>query len=267
MPKPIITPIKNIGETIYKRVCPLYSFDAADKPYLIGSAVPFETETGGFLITAAHVCFDQFNKPLPLFTWSEFGPLVLREFRIAWEYKAGYTPDADVALIALTEDDVIKLKHSYWFSNQDAVSATKPLTPGVHYLIAGYPFIRNRIITTRLAPPSMATHLITGQIASVQVAKFNDKSDDCHFTLSFPLGKIRTLEHNNFRIPKPQGMSGGGIWRLNIDTVTKMATTPQLVGIGIEYHATKEARIFVGTRIQLALSLTDDLFLFWKISK
>jgi hypothetical protein len=129
----------------------------------------------------------------------------------------------------------------------------------VHYLLAGYPFIRNRITSTDLTPPALATHLITGHIESTQIVKSKDKTDECHFALSFPLAHIRTLYGDIFRVPKPQGMSGGGIWRLDIDTTTHMATTPQLVGIGIEYHKTKKVRVFVGTRVQVALSLATDL--------
>ena len=244
---------------MYRRVCPVYSFDAAGKPHMVGSAVPFATDRGAFLITAAHVCFDRRKLPVPLFTWADSGPLPLCEFRIAWDYRPGQTPDADVALLALSDDAANKLKASYWFCDPATVSTAKPKTPGVHYLIAGYPFSRNRITSTDLSPPALATHLITGQIDSVQGAKPTDKSDECHFALTFPMTQMRTHDGEVFRVPKPQGMSGGGIWRLDIDTTTQMATTPQLVGIGIEYHATKAARIFVGTRVQLALSLAADL--------
>jgi hypothetical protein len=249
---------------MHKRVCPLYSFDAAGKAHMVGSAVPFMDERGSFLITAAHVCFDRFKKPIPLFTWVDSGPLVLREFRIAWDYQPGRMPDADVALLSLSVQDAATLKQSYWFSDSAGVCAALPKTPGVHYLIAGYPFVRNRVTSTELAPPAMATHLITGHIESVQKESFKDKADAHHFALSFPMGQRRTLGGGVFRVPKPQGMSGGGVWRLGIDVATSMATMPQLAGIGIECHKTKEARVFLATRVQLALSLATDLHDFLK---
>lgn len=247
---------------MYKRVCPLYSFDAADKPHIVGSAVPFATDRGAFLITAAHVCFNLRKQPLPLFTWTDSGPLLLRELRIGWDYQPGRSPDADVALLALSDGDTARLRQSYWFSDSSAVSTTRVKTAGVHYLIAGYPFIRNRITSTDLTPPMLATHLITGHIDSVRETKAKDKTDECHFALTFPFTQVRTLDGGSFRVPKPQGMSGGGVWRLEIDAATHMASTPQLVGIGIEYQATKVARVFLATRVQLALSLAPDLLHF-----
>lgn len=53
-------------------------------------------------------------------------------------------------------------------------------------------------------------------------------------------------------------MSGGGIWRFEIDDSTHMITTPSLVGIGIEHH--KKQRTIVGTEIKVAMPLVRDLF-------
>lgn len=55
-------------------------------------------------------------------------------------------------------------------------------------------------------------------------------------------------------------MSGGGIWRLDIDIPNRLATTPLLVGIGIEHHKSKG--IFVATRVQQAIPLLQDLIEF-----
>jgi len=263
---PINTPLRSIIKAMHRCVCPLYSFDDAGKPYMVGSAVPFGMNRGSFLITATHVCFNHRRQPIPLFTWIDSDPLVLREFRIAWDHQAKKTPDVDVALLALSDDDSVKLKRTYLFSDLSSISTTMPKTRGIHYLIAGYPFIRNKITSTKLTPPALTTSLITGQIESIQQIKSKDKTDAHHFTLVFPLTPIRTLDGSKFRIPKPHGMSGGGIWRLNIDPTTHVASAPQLVGIGIEYHQTKEARVFLGTRVQVALSLAADLHHFMETS-
>lgn len=52
-------------------------------------------------------------------------------------------------------------------------------------------------------------------------------------------------------------MSGGGVWRLEINLSSGLATTPLLVGIGIEHHRTEET--FVVSRIQNAIPLAHDL--------
>ncbi|MGQ3057986.1 MAG: hypothetical protein ACT6T0_12440, partial [Nevskia sp.] len=67
----ILAPLKEIGEISHRRVCPLYSFDDGGKIHTVGSAIPFIGARHSFLITAAHVCFDHANRPVPLFTWAE----------------------------------------------------------------------------------------------------------------------------------------------------------------------------------------------------
>jgi hypothetical protein len=127
-------------------------------------------------------------------------------------------------------------------------------------LIAGYPAARNRFISTKYDPSAVATYLITGDIQDVAELARHDKTDETHFALSIPFEKIPKLRGGDFRVPKASGMSGGGIWRLHIDIPQRLASTPRLVGIGIEHHRTKG--LFVATRIQAALPLLEDLMSF-----
>ena len=253
----IYTPLQVICDTIYRRICPLYSFDNGRRVHMVGSAVPFTSGNISFLITATHVCLNNRKQAVPLFTWGVTGPRFLGQPRLAWEYRPNQTPDSDITLIALSQEDVADLEMCYQFSFPAVTATTKSKTPGVHYLIAGYPSVRNRVISRDLAPPALATYLITGNIQTVNDLNLNDKMDDYHFALSFKGEKVSALNGNPFRIPKPQGMSGGGVWRINIDDQKQFATTPLLVGIGIEYHRSKE--IFLASRIQCAIPLAYDL--------
>lgn len=174
--------------------------------------------------------------------------------RGAWEFKPGNTPDIDLCVMALDDDLADELQRVCQFITPVETSVTKPKTPGIHYLIAGYPAERNSIKNS-IAP--LATHLVTGDIKAT-VKAFPNKSDGFHFALGHPGKTVPTYTGNRFRVPKVQGMSGGGIWRLEIDIRSKLSTSPLLVGIGIEYYKTK--RVFVATRVQAAIPLVDDLF-------
>lgn len=224
---------------------------------MVGSAVPFRSGNLAFLVTAAHVCLDHRKQTVPLFTWGTNGPRVLRQQRLAWEYMPGRTPDADIALIALTQDDLTDLSMSYQFSDPQTVATTEAIAPGVHYLLAGYPSVRNKVKSRNYSPPAMATYLVTGKIQSVAPLQHKDKTDSHHFALCFKGDEVLTLDGAPFHVPKPQGMSGGGVWRLDINLHSGLATTPLLVGIGIEYHKAEE--IFVASRIQNAIPLAHDL--------
>jgi hypothetical protein len=249
-------PLDTIIETAYRRVCPLYSFDDRNRVYLRGSAVPFATGGLRFLITAAHTCvIDQ--KPVPLFVYGRERPHALTQRRGAWQYRPGVDTDLDVAVIALDDEAADDLQLYHWFCTPADVSVVVPKTPGMHYLIAGYPVSRNRIRPLRYGLPSRATGLITGEIVSVKTSRAVDKGDENHFALAFPHEKVPRAGGGDFHVPPPYGMSGGGVWRLEIDTVRRFAKTPSLVGIGIEYH--KAQKVFVATRIQTVAPLALDL--------
>jgi hypothetical protein len=108
---------------------------------------------------------------------------------------------------------------------------------------------------TSIAP--LATHLITGDIRMTP-STLSDKSDAYHFVLGHPGKVVSTHSGARFRVPRPHGMSGGGVWRIEIDIPRRVATSPSLVGIGIEYIKAKQ--LFVVTRVQAAIPLVDDLF-------
>lgn len=246
---------------MYRRVCPLYTFDDARRVQVVGSAVPFNNGGFRFLITATHVCLSRKSRvSIPLFTMGHDQPRVLTGRRIAWEYTSGATPDLDLTLIELTHDEGIDLELIYHFTTPAETARTKAKTPGVHYVIAGYPATRNRFVSARFNPSAIATHLITGDVQGVQQLGEPDKTDETHFVLSLPYDRVPTLDGGEFPIPKVAGMSGGGVWRMDIDIPRKLATTPLLVGIGIEHH--KSTGLFVATRVQYAIPLLHDLMQF-----
>ena len=167
---------------------------------------------------------------------------------------AGKTPDIDLCVMALDDDLADELEGVYQFVTPAETSNATAKTPGVHYLIAGYPAERNPIRGT-IAP--LATHLITGDIRET-AEDLPNKSDDFHFVLGHPGKTVPTYTGGRFRVPKVQGMSGGGVWRIEVDVRRKLSTSPSLVGIGIEYHKLKQ--VFVATRVQAAMPLVNDLF-------
>src|ERR1019366_6463244 len=141
----IWAPLHAIGETIHRRICPLYTFDNRNRIHIAGSGVPFRAGEFRFLLTAAHVCFDSSKTPVPLFTMGSERPRALCGRRGAWEYIPGKTPDIDLSVIAL------------------------------------YPAERNSMSNKSSIAP-LATHLITGDIRETAEVLPN-KSNDFHFVL------------------------------------------------------------------------------------
>jgi hypothetical protein len=247
--------ITTIIETAYRRIVPLYTFDERGRPYLFASAVPFQSGPHRFLITAAHCAFEK-GEPLPLFVYGESKLHALIELRGAWEHQQGQ-PDLDIAVIGLSEKCADDLQARHWFSSPEDVSVVKPKTPGLHYLLAGYPASRNKRRPVQFGLPSRAVALITGDICSVKTVQGVNKTEEDHFAIEFPHKTVDTPGGGVFQVPPPYGMSGGGVWRVEIDTIRNLVGTPSLVGIGIEYH--KAQKTFVATRVQAAAPLAMDL--------
>ena len=252
------SPLEAISTTMHRRVCPLYTFDSARRVQVVGSAIPFDNNGFHFLITATHVCFDRATKlPIQLFTMGHEAPRFLSGARIAWDHKAGITPDLDLTLIHLPHKEAEELQRQYQFATPTETATPMSKTLGMHYILAGYPAARNRFVSHRYYPSAMATHLITGDILTFEQLRVPDKSDATHLAISLPYKAVPKLDGGEFPIPKTAGMSGGGVWRFEIDIPRRLATTPLLVGIGIEHH--KHSGLFIATRVEQVIPLAHDL--------
>lgn len=196
------SPLATVLETMHRRVCPLYSFDAGRRAQVVGSAVPFNSGGFRFLITATHVLLGSGSRhSIPVFTMGE-EPRVLMGRRIAWEYKPGLTPDLDLSLIELTDDEASDLEKTYQFTTPAGTSNTIQKAPGAHYVITGYPASRNRFVSPRHYPSARATHLTTGDIQTVSALSLSDKTDNTHFALSLPFEEVPKTGGGHFRVPK-----------------------------------------------------------------
>ena len=78
-----------------------------------------------------------------------------------------------------------------------------------------------------------------------------DKDPAAHFAVAAPLKKATDIGFKRQRPPEPYGISGGGVWKIELDRETGMARSAHLVGIGIEYI--REQNAFIATRIHAAV--------------
>jgi hypothetical protein len=249
------TTIESIGRSIHRYVCPLYWVDHRERTYVAGSGVPFEEAGFRCLLTAAHVCFDEALRARPLFAYGNDRPWALTQTRGIWQYVPGRTPDADVGVIALESDCADDIEKYYRFSTHLDLSPLLPRTGATCYILAGYSSSRNRV-RSRTEMPSLCTFFVMREPQLLSDLKLTDKSSESHFALSVPVGH-RRIAGGEFHLPGVHGMSGGGIWRFEVDNRSRLVTTPQLVGIAVEYH--KKVRVVVGTHIHVAMPLVLDL--------
>jgi hypothetical protein len=77
-----------------------------------------------------------------------------------------------------------------------------------------------------------------------------------HFALHVPTGRAHGFDFKPLALPKLQGMSGGGIWRVRLNPKDGTVAEALLVGVGIEYHVREAA--LVATRIRSVLPLLQQ---------
>lgn len=252
----LLAPLREICENIHRRVCPLYTIDETKRIWLAGSGVPFDTGTVQFILTAAHVFGENSGRPLRLITLGADAPRLLTGPRHGYGYLPGSSIDADVALIGLSADDYVDLRRRYHFT-VPAETANVRESANIRYLLAGYPATKNRVITSaNLKFRATPTYIFGGELVGVAQFMLTGKAADYHFAISVPKTHVQTFAGDRLQLPKPQGMSGGGVWALEVDPASRLWSTPQLVGLGIEHLKAQE--VFVATRVQLGIPLARE---------
>jgi hypothetical protein len=252
----VLAPLRDICENIHRRLCPLYTIDETRRIWLAGSGVPFDTGTVCFILTAAHVFGERSGRPLRLITLGADTPRLLTGPRHGYGFSPGSSIDADVALIGLSADDVADLRRRYHFT-VPVETATVRESAETRYLLAGYPATKNRVITAaNLKFKATPTYIFGGELVGVAQLALTGKTADHHFAISVPKAHLRTFSGDRLELPKPQGMSGGGVWALKGDPASGLWSTPQLVGIGIEHLKAQE--LFVATRVQVGIPLARE---------
>jgi hypothetical protein len=245
--------IEKVCFALGDRVCPLYTLHTqSGKPFLVGSGVPFETANRRFLLIAAHVL-----KRLPDSVLITTGGSSLVRFPFgssSFDFLPGRSVDVDVAILSLPEEAGRELALRFSYCSEAEIGTVAPYDPLTLYCLVGYPHSKNKplprsfdMITAR------PIFVILREFVSLDHLRHGGKRDAIHFGLSLQAKQVRQFDGSRMNIPALQGMSGSGIWRIQLDGSTGKVSRPELVGIFIEYH--RHHHTIVATRIECALAL------------
>jgi hypothetical protein len=247
--------IENVCHALGDRVCPLYTLDRRGNPFLIGSGVPFEASNRRFLLTAAHVLkgLDDGN----LITTGRASLVRFPFGSSSFGYSPGRSIDVDLAILTLPEEAGRELAHRFQFGREVETGTVTAYDKLTLYCLVGYPHSKNkpmpRNFETITARP---TFFLLREFARLDHLHGDGKRDAVHFGLSLPAKQVIRFDRSRMNIPRLQGMSGGGIWRIQLDQHTGKVSRPELVGIGIEYH--QQRQTIVATRVECALTLIAE---------
>lgn len=249
-----MTDLEILCQELYTRVCPLYRLDDRDRPYLVGTGIPFFTSHGSYLLTASHV-LDDLDKSHVISAGSQ--TLVrFHKSSIVLEHVDNKFADVDIGAIRLASNVSQELEGRFQFVSPAECGGVVHHNKLSLYVIIGYPHTRNKP-----RPLSMSEHRATPTY--VILREFSDTDNlytahlhpSVHFALEAPLKSAMDFTGKNRLLPKLQGMSGGGVWRVGLNKKTGAIDSAVLVGIGIEHHK-KHAAVVV-TRIEWALRLLE----------
>lgn len=250
--------LQDVAATIHRRICPLYTLDDARRIVLIGSAIPFRTGKLKFLLTAAHVFGEKGGKALPIFTIGTDLPLALTGQRIGYGYEPKLTIDPDVALIGLSNTEFGEIDARYQVTTPADTANVETTDALTVFMLAGYPQTRNRVVMSReINMRATPTYVITPALVPIPSSTLTPKHPKQHFALAARPSRMRTFTGGRTTLPKPVGMSGGGVWRLRVDRTSALVETPLLVGIIIEHLRHDE--VFIAARVQLGIPLAYEL--------
>ncbi len=248
--------IDDVARGLLRYVCPLFVLTAPGRPFLIGTGTPIQIGRASVIVTAAHVLRPYGNATV--LTLGVDRAVDLTGERRGFGYIPGQTADLDLALIVLNDEERTQIRLHYEMSYFQGCVSPHRSRAAAFYVVAGYPKSQNKM-SPRLMRSTRAVgkYYISPHRVPVAELRLEGKYDAVHFALGArPKGAIG---HDGRRVsfPSPDGLSGGGVWRLDSGRNPAAAPKARLAGILIEHH--KTPGVFVCTRVREVERMILDL--------
>ncbi|QXW40579.1 hypothetical protein KXJ78_05260 [Klebsiella grimontii] len=248
----------NIFSFVSRYHFPIVGFDnSSSKEEVVGTCTLLKIGERIFLITAAHVMNERYkvrDNELWLWNYSDGSKITITEDIIC-------NPSSDVphfSDVAVVEIDVTtypsfnkKEFHDFCFLNLDRVlkELDYPILENntFAYLIAGYASSQNKIIQCRYRRPKIFQYLTH----PLPYTEFNSPLSTMTIRGEWDSGNT---SESGKTLPKPQGMSGGGMWIVS----TKSEYNPIFAGVSVAYL--KEEKAVLAVKATYILSLIKCFF-------
>ncbi|MCA1807211.1 MAG: trypsin-like peptidase domain-containing protein [Actinobacteria bacterium] len=220
-------------------------------PRPVGSGVLIEVEQHRFLLTAAHV-LDNASKDSPVYAivLTEFVTLGFRWRTRATERTQG-KDRGDLAIIPLGKKAADAWSECRALKLEDFDPSLNPMdiVPTTGFLAIGFPNTKQPKILKKGGYAPAVHHFLSNAELSEDHRNLGLISD-LHIAIGYdPRGFTSSRGRNE--LPKPVGMSGGGLWRIPF-ALGVGQPEPKLVGILNEYHKSPN-HVIVATRLSPVL--------------
>ena len=190
------------------RSAPLFAVDSRDRPELIATCVAISYGRRAFLLTAAHAIYDIRQLGSSVYVGGEEIQLVPSEFHLS-------SPDGndpfDIAAAEVPSEFI--LDNGIEMVGESETTAGRNFSSPHLHCMHGYPATKNKPIkSVNVARKTVTTYGFSyaGTLVKEPDFRMEGRSAATHVALSYQLGK--NDEGTKVNPPKPQGMSGGGLW-------------------------------------------------------
>jgi len=215
-------------------------------PYMVGTGSLYRVESGLFLITAKHVV-DALSDGR-IVTSGKTGFVRFDAEMAVFEQSPGR--DHDICVVRLLSAVVESLSPHLKVVEDSQLACVAPYDKLTLYAFVGYPHSRNRprprseVNEIRLKP----VYYLLREFLPLRMLTTSDKCDELHVAFNAPSSEVKDVNlEKTIQAPKPNGISGCGVWMIKLNKTTGLVEAPSLVGVGIEYLQKDKA--FVATRI------------------
>ncbi len=168
----------------------------------------------------------------------------------AFEYRKGNGRDHDICVVRIPPEVVENLNAHYQFVEETQVSVVDPYDKLTLYAFVGYPHSKNKPRPSSVSKEVEVKPFYYALREFLDIGKLHsiDKSEELHVAFDAPFKKFRDISLQNYlQPPKPQGISGCGVWKIILNKTTGQIDQWALVAVGIEHL--KQDNALVATRI------------------
>ena len=251
--------ISECAPEIVRCTIPFYGW-VNDQPVQNGTGVLFRLGDVHFVIAAAHVLDYPAIHNIPYMTGGEGGkliPLLIKKV-VTSPVPVGYRPEEsdmrnddpwDIGIAELTPDTASQLTPFWRFAElREAEPSPDAPKPSIMSWVT-------RSSSQRTTRSRSTETCLLSYVTAIHEGDRHSRDQKAEILLEYPLENM-DINENSVHVPRPEGMSGCGIWRLNDPSQPLYLWRPSQVKlVGIEHSWRKHHRYLVGTSVRHAVQL------------
>jgi len=242
-----------LAERLQQSVLPLFTMRSGH-PDRIGSCVLVRLNSDFFAFTAAHVIRDANSAPLFAPSGSVGGKLLPLPPCTGYLSPSGRNNDLDIGVLVFAERELGPFQQRIFLSGTDIDTDDRLDDQGLKsfYFVLGYSASRTQVKVDRTERRihQRSFHCATSPVDAAEYVQEHIPQAD-HVLLDFDHKEIRVRGYRADP-PKLQGVSGGGIFHINRETMQG-----PLVAIATQNR--RSSRLIIGTRIKHFLAFVREL--------